>query len=107
MALSKTTGVDGNRTHHGPRERLVNGFEGRRTPDVSNEKTSTSDLTANAVHQGCHQEGSELAEIATAWPSLPSAIRAGVLALVRTAIAQAGAQAEPDFAASKEAQRAL
>ena len=93
--------MDGNRTHQSRREPGLNGFEGRGTPDVSNAETSTSDVAANLIHQECHQDGPELAEIAAAWPLLPAPIRAGVLALVRTAIEQPGGTCEQDVAQSQ------
>ena len=81
------TGVDGNRTHHEPRERPVNGFEGRGTPSEAHCDTSSYENDPAGMSPSMSelvQQQPELAAVITAWPSLPEAIRVGILAMVRS-----------------------
>ena len=58
------------------------GLKGRCGDDVTGDATNTYDSAENQVHQERHQDA-ELSSVIEAWPTLPDAIRAGIVAMVK------------------------
>ncbi len=90
----RCTGVDGNRTHQRPRERPLNGFEGRGTDPVSIETTDTYDsYDSHGTTSGTKPApiDPDLAAVVKAWPELPEAVKAGIVAMVKAASEGEGA----------------
>ena len=102
--------MDGNRTHQVPREWHLNGFEGRwdgslnpisetTCENAENSRTKintkpdraatpeTPDSATLEAPRSATQDP-DLAVIVTAWPELPEAIRAGMVAMVRASDAR-------------------
>jgi len=92
VARRSATGVDGNRTHQAPRERRLNGFEGRcQDSQVLHSQELSDAAQPNDTKNDTTDPG--LIAVVDAWPALPEALRSGILAMVRDAAPPAGSRA--------------
>ncbi len=74
--------MDGNRTHQAPRERRLNGFEGRGNDSQVAQPQALSDAPLPDYTKNDTKD-SDLALVIEAWPELSEAVRAGIVALIR------------------------